>query len=74
MKVIPGPPWNLCKSDFFIAVTKYLAEQLMGGRIYFGSQFQRVQSIMAGRTWQSRVTHIMVPREQDLCQRQGISF
>jgi hypothetical protein len=53
-------PLGLCVGYFFFAETKYLIETR--GRIYFGSQFQRIQSIMAGMVWQSQAVHLMEAR------------
>jgi hypothetical protein len=43
---------------FFITVTKHLTKQLNGGKIYWDSQFQRFQSIVAWihcfSLWQGR--------------------
>jgi geranylgeranyl pyrophosphate synthase len=44
---------------------------LRGGKICFGSGFQRCQSIMAGRAWQSRATHIMEARKQRKGMQEG---
>jgi hypothetical protein len=36
--------------SFIVTTTKYLIEQLKGGKIYFGSLFQRFQSMILSST------------------------
>jgi hypothetical protein len=61
-----------CISYFCIAETKIPEKkQLKKGRICFDSLFQ---SVMAGRTWWSRIVHIMVDRKKRKRNRLGILY
>lgn len=62
---------------FFIPVTKYLSRPLKGIKVYSGSQFEGIQSAMAGKGWgqEQKAAHHIEPEVSKLTERnQGAQF